>query len=643
MTTTRFIPDSLGLRLTRALSQALATLLVVGCAVGAPPAHSNDADDEIATPPARVGKIGLLSGPVTQTDLQTNEQQPASLNWPLTSGQRLSTGPVARAEVRIGSLAVRLDADSDVDFTRVDDEVIQIVVQRGTVALRVRSRELLPEIDLITPRERIVLDDVGRYRVDVDRAAGITALSVHVGAARIASGRSTFAVRSGQRGEFGTAPGTGFTLVQLAPDTFDDWVASRERRDDALASTRYVSPETTGVEALDDHGTWRRVPEYGTVWFPSAVPVGWAPYRHGRWAYVAPWGWTWIDEAPWGFAPFHYGRWAVVGGVWGWVPGAYVARPVYAPALVAWYGAPGVSVSIGFGSVGWFPLGPREVYIPPYRYNRRYITGLNYQHVGNINYGRINPPPRYVHQNPRTSTWVPNDAIARQEPIRRVLRTPPPEATQFVGRPTPPPSLSEGIKRGVDTPRGPNGGSRADGRPAFTPPGQDIVRPQPAPGTATPPAGSKFNVPRPPADLTAPAPDTVVRPQPAPQAAPSMRRDIDPPARRPQVMPEAPVRAQPAPRPEFVRPEPPAPPPTVSAPRATTPSSKFEQVAPPVRVAPPRVEAPAPRAPQVEAPTRVAPPQRAEPPRVESPRAESPRAEPPRAEPPRGSKFQQQQ
>lgn len=632
MTTTRFISDSLGLRLARALSHALATLLVVGCAVNSPPAHSNDADDNVATPPARVGKIGLLSGPVTQTDLQTGEQQPASLNWPLTSGQRLSTGPVARAELRIGSLAVRLDADSDVDFSRIDDEIIQIVVQRGTVALRVRNRELLPEIDLVTRRERIVLDDVGRYRIDVDRAAGITALTVHVGAARIASGRSTFAVRSGQRGEFGAAPSMGFALVQPATDTFDDWVASRERRDDALASTRYVSPETTGVEALDDHGTWRRVPEYGTVWFPSAVPVGWAPYRYGRWAYVSPWGWTWIDEAPWGFAPFHYGRWALVGGVWGWVPGAYVARPVYAPALVAWYGAPGVSVSIGFGSVGWFPLGPREVYIPPYRYNRRYITGLNYQHVGDINYGRINPPPRYVHQNPRTSTWVPNDAIARQEPIRRVVHTPPPEATQLVGRPTPPPSLSDGIKRRVDAPRG--GDERNGGRPSPMPPGQDIVRPQPAPGV-TPPAGSKFNVPRPPSDVTAPGPDTVVRPQPAApspsQVVPPARRDMEPPMRRPQVMqPEAPVRTQPAPppRPEIMRPQPSAPP-TVTAPRAAPPSSKFEQAAPPMRVAPPRVEPPAPRAPQNEVPVRAAPREQ--------------RAEPPRAEPPRGSKFQQQQ
>ncbi len=41
----------------------------------------------------------------------------------------------------------------------------------------------------------------------------------------------------------------------------------------------------------------------GTVWYPQSVPTNWAPYRDGHWAYVAPWGWTWIDDAPWGFNP----------------------------------------------------------------------------------------------------------------------------------------------------------------------------------------------------------------------------------------------------------------------------------------------------------------------------------------------------
>ena len=85
---------------------------------------------------------------------------------------------------------------------------------------------------------------------------------------------------------------------------------------------------------------WSEAPEYGPVWRPRTVEIGWAPYRDGRWAWVEPWGWTWIDDAPWGFAPFHYGRWAMVGGGWVWVPGRMVVgvRPVYAPALVVFVG-----------------------------------------------------------------------------------------------------------------------------------------------------------------------------------------------------------------------------------------------------------------------------------------------------------------
>src|SRR3974390_586891 len=96
----------------------------------------------------------------------------------------------------------------------------------------------------------------------------------------------------------------------------------------------------TGYEDLDSAGQWRYVANYGTVWVPTAVPAGWAPYRYGHWVWIAPWGWTWVDDASWGFAPFHYGRWVYAGGAWGWAPGPVYVAPVYAPALVAWFGGP---------------------------------------------------------------------------------------------------------------------------------------------------------------------------------------------------------------------------------------------------------------------------------------------------------------
>ncbi|MBV8777378.1 MAG: hypothetical protein JO258_09305, partial [Alphaproteobacteria bacterium] len=111
----------------------------------------------------------------------------------------------------------------------------------------------------------------------------------------------------------------------------------------------------------------------GPAWFPKGVRADWAPYRYGHWRWVAPWGWTWIDDAAWGFAPSHYGRWAHLAGAegerWGWIPGSLVQHPVYMPAAVAFLGTAGVGISYADAfapAVAWFPLAPGEIYWPGY-------------------------------------------------------------------------------------------------------------------------------------------------------------------------------------------------------------------------------------------------------------------------------------
>src|SRR5262245_66670830 len=99
-----------------------------------------------------------------------------------------------------------------------------------------------------------------------------------------------------------------------------------------------------GTQELDQYGTWRVLDTYGPVWVPRAMPMGWVPYSTGRWIWDPSYGWTWLDDAPWGWAPYHYGRWVFVGGSWAWAPGPIVVRPVYTPALVAFFGGgPGVA------------------------------------------------------------------------------------------------------------------------------------------------------------------------------------------------------------------------------------------------------------------------------------------------------------
>ncbi len=490
--------------------QFLALVLMAGGAISEPRAQSA-AESAALDPPGRVGSISLMAGPVELVDLQTGSREEAALNWPITAGWRLETGRLGRAEVRIGSTALRLDDNTTVDFARLDDDFMQIAVLRGSVALRLRNRDVLDEIEVLTQRERIAFADIGRYRIDVDQVPGQTAVTAFAGRANIDSAGSSFVVAAGQRGEISGPPVVRFQLLAATTDRFDEWIAARDARDDAIRSAGYVSRETTGVELLDDHGDWRTMNDYGAVWFPRTVPSGWAPYRHGRWAWVEPWGWTWVDEAPWGFAPFHYGRWVVVGGAWGWVPGVIVPRPVYAPALVAWFSAPGVSVSIG-GPVGWFPLGPREVYVPAYRYSPRYLRVVNVQHVPNVERVTIVQTPRYVHRQRDRSTWISGDRFGRPGPVHGNVRPPPSEWRQYIARPQPPANVPN-TKRRQDFDRGSPASAARPPINAVEP--APIVRP-PRPGRVDAPRA--VEVPRAveaPRGAAAPRRIDVPRPEPA--------------------------------------------------------------------------------------------------------------------------------
>ncbi len=189
---------------------------------------------------------------------------------------------------------------------------------------------------------------------------------------------------------------------------------------------QYVPPAMTGAEDLGQYGDWQQTPDYGPAWFPQ-VAINWAPYRYGHWAYIAPWGWTWIDDARWGFAPFHYGRWARIHQRWCWVPGGYAARPVYAPALVSFIGNL-LGLNLGGGpSVGWIPLGPREVWYPPYRYGQHYFHDVNYWgggRYGNFDGHRFNDHwavniPIRNFLNRRDATLVAASVMANSQPIGR--------------------------------------------------------------------------------------------------------------------------------------------------------------------------------------------------------------------------------
>src|SRR6202521_4503331 len=339
------------LKLVSILSIALAVALF------APQRAAADEDD----PPSRVARLSYANGTVSFNPGGTDDWVSAVVNRPITTGDKLWTDNGARAELHIGSAAIRLSSNTGFSFLNLDDRMAQIRLTEGTLDVRVRRLEQDETFEIDTPNLAFSILRPGNYKINVNEAGEIT------------GGGSAYSVHARETGTFAGTDQLDADIQRFGndDDDFDRWSRDRDRREDRSQSSRYVSSDVIGYEDLDDNGGWRPTAEYGTVWFPHTTIVGWAPYRDGHWDWISPWGWTWVDDASWGYAPFHYGRWVNIGDRWGWVAGPANVAPVYAPALVVFTG------SGGGGNIGWFPLGPREVYVPSYNVSRGYLNRVN--------------------------------------------------------------------------------------------------------------------------------------------------------------------------------------------------------------------------------------------------------------------------
>jgi hypothetical protein len=313
----------------------------------------------------------------------------AQLNRPLSTGDSLFSDRGARAELEVGAATLRLDNDTSIELLNLDDDIAQFQITEGVLSLRVRQVFEGQTYEIDTPTLAFVVSQAGDYRVDIAPDGSSSMITIFDGNGDVyGENDASYQVTAGNSYRFHDSALRDYEILDIPrPDDFDDWVASRADRYGNSRSREYVSDDVIGYRDLDDYGSWDTVESYGAVWFPTRIDVGWAPYRYGHWAWIDPWGWTWIDNAAWGFAPFHYGRWAYIGNRWGWCPGPRRARSFYAPALVAFVGGSGwgVNVRAGSGPVGWFPLGPRDVYLPWYRSSRAYFTNVNVRNTTVIN------------------------------------------------------------------------------------------------------------------------------------------------------------------------------------------------------------------------------------------------------------------
>ncbi len=596
MSNLRTVPALLGLLLALAL-----------------PAQAQQAEPD--DPPDRVGRVAVVEGSVSLRTPEQTDWQAAILNYPIAAGTAVYTESGARTELNFGNAAIRLDGLTEAAITRLEDGAVGLRVDRGIASLRIAHPVEGTRIAVDTPRGRFDIITAGTYRIEAGGDDRPTRIAVLEGEARFA-GRTYQAVRTGETLDIRGNPET-VTQDRAERTAFDDWAMARDRAAEAPQTERHVSTATPGYQELDRAGTWQQTPEYGAVWYPTAVPVGWAPYRHGHWAWVSPWGWTWIDDAPWGFAPFHYGRWAYYRDRWCWVPGPVVRRPVYAPALVVFVGGPTLVIEIGGRrrpAVGWVPLAPREIYRPPYRHSTTYVRNINITHVernvvNNIHvHDRDRDDDRRADRfaNRRGATVVPEEAMRRSERIdrtairrdddgpslndARVTRDLPQRSDPSEQRRGPPVrSLAPETSREQPEQRSPRGERPREG----------TLRLDNPPAAATPDARPRFERKQ------------EVAPQPA-----ETRRGDGPPRfeRRPESRLPQPVQPQ-AGQPQARQPQARQP----QTERSNRSERRPEGAAPPNRAVQPMVIEPQQRLQQQQ-------------PRTEQPRSEQPRSEQPRPE-----------
>ena len=618
-------------------------LAILGCVIAVASVRALAQEDELS---GRVGRVAAVDGTLNHAPEDgAGEWSQIGLNYPVAQGDNLWVGDAGRAEVDYGGGEFRLADDTNVHVSRLYERQLALFIAAGRVIVRVRVLEPDDAVRIDTPAAQIELVRPGLYRIDVAPDSPLTTVIVREGLAQVATASGIEQVMPGQ-----TASLAGVANEPLALrsgggiDDFDRWSAARDRVYEAPRQNAYVSRQMIGQADLDAYGTWQAYPEYGGVWFPTVEP-DWAPYRFGYWTWLPGWGYTWVDQAPWGYAPFHYGRWAYIGGRWGWCPGAFVARPLWAPALVAWYGGPGWRHPGGrTGPVyGWVPLGWREPLAPWWgRCNDRCWTRYNHPYAVNVAERRGALPAYYANWRvPGGITAVSGAALTGEKPVA-INRVPVGTGVAFVpSLVTRPPAIKpDAPVRPARRPGGhvPVPASTLDAARVSVPPASlvgrgaavpfaplppsprraDAVPPAPPPVRAASPGGARAPLriddgrqatlpgvratPVAPALPVEPGSRAVAPPAPVVPTERSLRPVPPPPARvAPQVLP-APV--QPLPR---VAPAVPAPAAPATIPHPVPPAGAVPPPAPlpPVQVAPsppPVAPVPAPRAGTVRVP-----------------------------------------
>ena len=364
-------------------------VLTLGLFVGSNVLAGEDPDPDVPPEPSQqqtsVGRLSVIRGQVSTAHGDAGEWAAGTVNTPVLVGDRISTGDHSRAEIQLDpNNVMRLDEKTEVRVADLEPTKMQLQLASGLVDFSVLNGTQA-DVEIDTPNMGVHPLSPGLYRIQVNSDTD-TSLIVRRGEAEVLTNQGSTKVEAGQIIQIRGADNPEYRTDQ-APgrDEFDQWSMDRDRQIANSQPPQYSQaqpsappqPQITGSSDLNTYGQWGEVPDYGWCWTPE-VDAGWVPYSAGTWGYEPYWGWTWISYEPWGWAPYHYGRWFMYGGAWRWWPGQgafFGPRPLWAPAYVSFFGwGHGFGVGLGFGSVGWLALGPRDIFHPWYGAGHHFET-----------------------------------------------------------------------------------------------------------------------------------------------------------------------------------------------------------------------------------------------------------------------------
>ena len=171
---------------TWSLFRSLAWVLPLALAVSAGVrADEND-------PPGRVARLSYAEGSVSLQPGGVDDWVGATINRPLTTGDKLWSDRDSRAELQLDGSLLRLSSETAMSFLNLSDRATQVQMTAGTMIVNVRRLDDDETYEIDTPNLAFSILRPGVYRLTVDESGGGTTIAVRSGQGEVTGGGSAY-------------------------------------------------------------------------------------------------------------------------------------------------------------------------------------------------------------------------------------------------------------------------------------------------------------------------------------------------------------------------------------------------------------------------------------------------------------------